>query len=129
MTMSEIEKEINNLNISYKIEDNILKIGINEKYYEEEILNTPKMNIDTVTVGSMIKDRLNYKLIEIINEIKKEHNVLLNARRPVVVYPKLDKHIFLKADFEARVDRKRKMNQESYDYTKDKLLKRDLLEE
>lgn len=123
-----IENDIKNLELSYKIEDNTLKIGVAGKYYQDDILNTPSMNIDTVKIGSIIKDRLNYKLIEIIDEIKKEHNILLNARRPVVVYPKLDKHIFLKADFESRVDRKRKMNKEDYDYTKDKLLKRDKIE-
>ena len=123
-----IENDIKNLELSYKIEDNNLKIGINKIYYQDDVLNTPSMNIDTVKIGSMIKDRLNYKLIEIIDDIKKEHNILLNARRPVVVYPKLDRHIFLKADFESRVDRKAKMNLEDYDYTKDKLLKRDKME-
>ena len=123
-----IENDIKNLELCYKIEENTLKIGVDGKYYQDDILNTPIMNLDTVKIGSMIKDRLNYKLIEIIDEVKKDHNVLLNARRPVVVYPKLDRHIFLKADFESRVDRKAKMNQESYNYTKDKLLKRDKIE-
>ena len=134
LTKIEACKYINNgylekININYKIEDNEVVILINDKSYGFNELNNPKMNLDTVYIGGLIGDKLNKKLEIIIDDIKKYNNVLINARRPVVVYPNLDKHIFLRADFEKRLQRKQAMYQENYNVSFEKLKKRDITEE
>lgn len=117
------------LNFSFKLEDNKIRIGINGKYYSQEELYTLKMNMDSVTIGTMIGDDLTPQLQYIVGELKKKSNVLLNARRPVVAYPDLDHHIFLEADFDVRLKRKMKMNNEDYETTYSKLQKRDQKEQ
>lgn len=116
------------LNFTYILKDKEAVVGVNNIYYDNSLLNTPLMNMKSVMVGSMIGDKLNYQLEKIIDYLKQKNNVLLNARRPVSVYPKLDKHLFLTASFDERVRRKMKMNKESFADTYDKLSRRDILE-
>lgn len=113
------------INLSYKVVTNKVQIGINGNFYEYEVLNTLKMNMDTVMVGSIIGDTLNDALREIVNDLKRDSNVLINARRPIVAYPEADYHIFLETDFDERVKRKMLLNGESYEVTFEKLKERD----
>lgn len=116
------------IKISHVIENKKVRIGVNGKFYDEKKLNSLAMNLNTVSVGAIIGDSLSNLLKDIIDDLKENNDVLLNARRPVVAYPELDCHIFLKADFTTRVKRKMLMNNENYEITYDKLLKRDELE-
>lgn len=117
------------IKISYVIKKQKVKIGVNGNFYENEKLNSLSMNLDTVSVGTIIGDDLSDLLKGIIDDLRKNNDVLLNARRPVVAYPTLDCHIFLKASFDTRVKRKALMNNENYEIIYEKLLKRDELEE
>ena len=114
---------------SYLIVNNKVKVGINGNFYNDILLNSLQMNMDTVMVGSIIGDKLNDELRLIIDDIKEKHNILLNARRPIMVYPNVDYHIFLEADFSERLNRKMKMNLEDYDTTFNKLVLRDQREQ
>ena len=135
LTEDDIREMVNNnllrdkIKFSYMLDGNKVKIGINNHYYSDEELFSLKMNIDTITVGTIIGDSLTNELREIVDDLKKSGNVLLNARRPVQAYPDLDYHIFLKSSFEERVKRKMLMNNESYEVTKAKLFQRDIKEE
>lgn len=113
------------LTIGYQIKNSVVQVSINNKFYDFEQLNNPEMNINTVIVGSIVGDSLNNELEKIIDDLKKDYNVLLNARRPVSVYPNLDRHIFLKCSFEERVKRKTLMNKEELGITEEKLYNRD----
>lgn len=122
------KKLYNMINFSYAIENQNVKIGVNGNFYDDNKLYNLSMNLDTVSVGTIIGDDLSESLKTIIDDLKQNSDVLLNARRPVVVYPDIDCHIFLKADFDTRVRRKSLMNNEDYKMTYDKLLKRDDME-
>lgn len=117
--------KLEQIDFTYKIICNKVEVGINGDFYNYEVLNTPKMNMDTVIVGSIVGDYLNDALRSIVDDLKCESNVLLNARRPVVAYPEVDYHIFLETDFDERVKRKMLMNGESYEITLKKLKDRD----
>ena len=60
----------NNIKFSYIIENNVVKIGINDKYYTYEELFSLKMNMDTVVVGSIVGDSLTDVLCGIVDELK-----------------------------------------------------------
>ena len=123
MVMSgELKKKIK---LTFRVLDNKVEVGVNNNFYDYDILNSLKMNMDTVMVGSIIGDELNDELRVIIDDLKKSSNILLNARRPIVVYPDADCHIFLETDFDERVRRKMLMNDEDYETTVCKLMKRD----
>lgn len=119
---------LKDLKITYLLKNNEVVVGINNIYYSNDLLNTPLMNMKSVIIGGMVGDRLNYQLQKIIDELKQENDVLLNARRPVLVYPNLDKHIFLIASFNERVKRKMDLNNEGFEETYQKLSRRDILE-
>lgn len=114
---------------SYRVLNGKVEVAINGKFYENSLLNTPDMNMQTVMVGSIAFDLLNDELRKIIDDLKEKNNVLLNARRPIAVYPEADYHIFLEASFDERVYRKMLMNNESFEVTYKKLKERDLKEE
>lgn len=121
-----LEKKLDQqIKFSYKIINNKVEIGINNYFYDYHVLNTPQMNMNTVTVGTIIGDHLNGFKKKIIDNLKQNSNVLLNARRPVAAYPEVDYHIFLESSFAQRVKRKMLMNQESYEVTVKKLKERD----
>lgn len=134
LSIEEIKKLVeskelyNMINFSYTIENQNVKIGVNGNFYDDNKLYNLSMNLNTVSVGTIIGDDLSESLKTIIDDLKQNSDVLLNARRPVVVYPDIDCHIFLKADFDTRVRRKSLMNNEDYKITYDKLLKRDDME-
>ncbi len=113
------------IKIDYKIQNNEINISVNGNFYSYEELNNKKMDKQTVIIGSLIGDGMNDTLKSIIDDIKKEHNILLNARRPVETYPNLDKHIFLECSFEKRCQRKMLMNNDSWQTTEKELQNRD----
>ncbi len=117
------------IHIGYKVEDKKVEISINSKFYTFQQLNTLQMNLDTVMVGSIIGDDLTPVLGNIVNDLKENYNVIINARRPVEAYPKLDNHIFLECTFDERSKRKMNMNNESLEKTKNKLSARDKKEQ
>ncbi len=116
---------LNNLNISVILKNKICEFVINDKYYTYQILNNEYMDNMTVEVGSMIGDKLNFKLADIIDRLKINHNLLVNARRPVAAYPDLDLHIFLEATFDERAIRKASIYSKPLDVVKQELAERD----
>lgn len=122
------KKLYNIIKFSYIIENKKVKIGVNGNFYNDSELNSLSMNLDTVTIGTIIGDDLSNSLKNIIDDLKQNNDVLINARRPVIAYPDLDYHIFLTANFDTRVKRKVLMNNESYEITYNKLMKRDEME-
>lgn len=131
----DIREMINNnslfekIKFSYILDGNKVKIGINNHYYNDNELFSLKMNMDTIIIGTIVGDKLTSVLCKIVDDLKKQGNVLLNARRPVQAYPDLDYHIFLKTSFDKRLERKMLMNKEAYEVTKNKLIQRDIKEE
>jgi len=117
------------IKISTRIVNNKVEIGINDNFYNHEELNTIEMDKMTVVVGGIIDNYLSEDLREIITNLKKDSNVLLNARRPVIAYPELDRHIFLTADFDERSKRKSILNNVPLDEAIKSLRDRDAKEE
>lgn len=117
------------ITISYKICDNKVEIGVNGNFYGDEKLNNLFMDDSTVIVGGIIGDIFNNNLSHIIDEIKTSSNVLLNARKPFVVYPMLDEHIFLTCDFYERARRKSELNNVTMKCAMINLESRDFIEE
>lgn len=119
------EKLLNRIPIGYKYNNNEIEFGINKTYYDEEQLFNKDMNLKTVIVGGLLGDKYNEVLRKIIDNTKEKYNVIINSRRPKETYPDLDKIIFLKADFNTRVDRKSKQNNTDIKETRRALFYRD----
>ncbi len=124
------EKKIyNNLNISYLINsENQMEFIIDGFRFEFDKLFNLKMNMETVKFGGLIGDDMNKNIEKIIKEIADEYNLILNVRKPFSVYPELDLHIFLIADFLTRSKRKAELNNISLVEAMKKLKERDIME-
>ncbi len=123
-------KLMDNINITYDVNNsNKLIIFINNKCYKYDELFNKGMNMETVKLGGLIGDNLNYKIRPLIFDLSSKNDVILNVRKPFTMYPELDLHIFLTASFDIRSFRKSLLNDITLEEAKKLLLERDLMEE
>ena len=104
---ADIKQYMDELNVELRIEDRESKIYINGKLADEEELQSKASSLAVSVIGGIAD---NTKLFEfsknLINELKKEHNVIVSGRALMEIYPKLDYHLFITASLEERVKRK-----------------------
>lgn len=104
---ADIKKYMDDLGVKIKIEDRESKIYINGKLADEEELQSKASSLAVSVIGGIAD---NTKLFEfsknLINELKKEHNVIVSGRSLMDIYPDLDYHLFITASLEERVKRK-----------------------
>lgn len=113
------------LNLGYRKRNGVCEISIRNHFFEAEELYTPEMNKLTVDVGGCFGDILNNYINEIIEQIRLESPVLLNARRPFSVCTDISNHIFLKASFFKRAERKAELEGTSITEARERLRLRD----
>lgn len=104
-------KLMEDLNLGYRNNNRVCEISIDGHFYEKDELYNPEMNKLTVDVGSCFGDSLNKYIKGIIENVRKKNPVLLNARRPFAVCDDISNHIFLKADFYKRAERKAELEE------------------
>ena len=134
ISIQELEKIVNQfgcdelskkLNLGFRIQNRNCEISIDGHFFDKEELYNPEMNKLTVDVGSCLGDSLNPYIRNIIDEMRKNNPILINARRPFAVYNDISNHTFLKADFEKRAERKSRLENTSLEEARSKLTKRD----
>ena len=95
------------LGIEIKLEDRETVIYMNDKKINEKDLQSRQASI-AVSKVSNIAD--NTKLYEfgkkLIDEYRKDYNIILSSRDIVKMYPDVTKHIFIDASIEERTNRK-----------------------
>lgn len=115
MTMKEIEKNIREekfdelmkkIKLGYRVNEKSCEVSFNDNFFDNTQLYNPEMNKLTIDVGTCIGDHLNEWIECIIEKVRKENPILLNARRPFKVCKDISNHIFLVADFYKRVERR-----------------------
>lgn len=103
----DIKKYMDELNVELRIEDRESKIYIDGKLADEEELQSKASSLAVSIVGGIAD---NTKLFEfsrnLIDEIRKENNVIVSGRSLMEIYPNLDYHLFITASLEERVNRK-----------------------
>lgn len=104
---ADIKKYMDELNVEIRIENRESKIYIDGNLADEEELQSKASSLAVSVVGGIAD---NTKLFEfargLIDEIKKEHNVIVSGRSLMEIYPNLDYHLFITASLEERVKRK-----------------------
>ena len=104
---ADIKKFMDELNVELKIEERESKIYIDGKLADEEELQSKASSLAVSIVGGIAD---NTKLFEfsrnLIDELKKENNVIVSGRSLMEIYPDLDYHLFITASLEERVKRK-----------------------
>ena len=102
-----IKQYMDDLKVELKIEDRESKIYIDGKLADEEELQSKASSLAVSIIGGIAD---NTKLFEfsrnLIDELKKENNVIVSGRALMEIYPNLDYHLFITASLEERVKRK-----------------------
>ncbi len=103
----DIKKCMEKCEVELKIENRESVFYINGKLADEEELQSKASSMAVSLIGGIAD---NAKLFEyarnIINELKKEHNIILSGRAIMQIYPDVDYHLFITATLKERVKRK-----------------------
>ena len=108
--------EKNDVNIDFEDKETILKIG-DKKILEEDLQSIEiSMAVSVISGSAKNKDLFLYAR-SLIDNLKKEYNVIVAGRALMIIYPDLDYHFMITADLEERV--RRKCIQYGIEYDKD----------
>lgn len=103
----DIKQYMDALNVEIRIENKESQIYINGKLADENELQSKASSLAVSIVGGIAD---NTKLFEfsrnLIDELKKEHDVIVSGRSLMKIYPDLDYHLFITATLNERVKRK-----------------------
>lgn len=139
--LEEIKKQGKNLDIKemmdlfkiqIKIENNETIIYIAGKKVDEDQIQSKEASIAVSTVGGSADNKNLFKFARnLIDNLKKNSNVIVSGRSVMKIYPDCNYHFFIVADLEERVRRKcfQYNNKESKDEIRDNIIKRDELQE
>ena len=104
---ADIKQYMDDYNVEIKFENRESQIYIEGKLADEEELQSKASSLAVAVIGGIAD---NTKLFEfsrnLIDELKKENNVIVSGRALMEIYPKLDYHLFITASLEERVKRK-----------------------
>lgn len=118
--------------IQIKIENNETIIYIDGTKAQEEELQSKESSLAVSTVGGSADNRKLFLFARnLIDDLKKDHNVIVSGRSVMKIYPDCDYHFFIVADLEERVKRKcgQYKNKESEQEVRENIIKRDELQE
>ena len=103
----DIKKCMDDNGVELKIEDRQSVFYINGKLADEEELQSKASSLAVSLIGGITD---NTKLFEyarnLIEDLKKENNVIVSGRALMQIYPKMDYHLFITASLDERVKRK-----------------------
>ena len=103
----DIRKVMEMLKVSIKIVNNESVVFVDGVEINEEKLQSDKTSM---SVSRIAKEADNTKLYSfaktLIDNYKKQYNVIVSGRDLMKIYPELDYHFFITADIETRVERK-----------------------
>ena len=103
----DIKKCMDDNKVELKIQDRETVFYINGELADEEVLQSKASSLAVSIIGGIAD---NTKLFEyargLIDDFKREHNVIVSGRSIMQIYPNVDYHLFITASLEERVKRK-----------------------
>lgn len=110
----DIKKIMDMLQVSIKIENSESVVYVGNKKIEEEKLQSDEASMAVSNVALKADNSKLYSFAKgLINNFKKQFNVIVSGRDLMAIYPDLDYHFFIVADLEERVQRKAKQYENS----------------
>lgn len=126
----DIKMIMDKLQIKMVIEDRETQFYYKGTKLKEEDLQSEKASLAVSNVGGIANNEQLFVFArQIINELKKEHTVIISGRGIMKIYPETDYHFFITADLDERVRRKcNQYNSENAEKIKQNIQKRDELQ-
>ncbi len=128
----DIKEMMDFFKIEIKIENNETIIYIDNEKVDEEAIQSKEASMAVSTVGGSADNKKLFVFARnLINDLKKEYNVIVSGRSVMKIYPDCDYHFFIVADLEERVRRKctQYQNKEEINEIRDNIIKRDKLQQ
>ena len=126
----DMKKVMDLLGIEFKIENNETVMYCNKEKVNEEFIQSKEISMAVSSLGGRTNEKELFDYArDLIDDFKKEYNVILSGRGVLKIYPECDYHLFITADLEERV--KRKYNQysnETLEEVRENIIKRDELQ-
>ena len=120
------------LGIEVRLEDRETVIYMNGKKLDEKDLQSQKASMAVSKVSNVAKNEQLYEFGKnLIDEYRKDYNIILSSRDIIKMYPDVTKHFFIDASIEERTNRKyMQYNKEiPKEQIKEMILARDELQE
>ena len=93
--------------VEIKIENRETKIYIKGKLADEEELQSKASSLAVSIVGGIANNQPLFAFARnMIEDLKKEHNIIVSGRAILEIDPEIDYHFFITASFKERVNRK-----------------------
>ncbi len=103
----DIKEVMDKLKIKIRLENRETEIYINGNKVEQDTLQSEESSIAVSEVAGMAKNSGLYLFGEkLIEEFRKQSNVIFSGRDILKIYPNTKYHFFITADIDARVERK-----------------------
>lgn len=118
------------LGIELRIENNETVVYCNDKKIDEEYLQSKEISLAVSSLGGRTNENELFEYArDIINNLRKNYNVIISGRGVLNIYPDCDYHLFITASLEERVKRKaRQYNENSLEEIRNNIIKRDELQ-
>ena len=130
-TNLDIKQMMDLFKIEIRIENNETIMYIDGKKADEKKLQSKESSLAVSTIGGSADNKNLFIFARnLIDDLKKEHNVIVSGRSVMKIYPDCDYHFFITASLEERIKRKLAQygNKESYEEIKTNIIKRDELQ-
>lgn len=119
------------LKVEIKLENKETIIYVDGIKVSEEAIQSKESSMAVSTIGGTADNKKLFVFAKnLIDNLKKDYNVIVSGRSVAKIYPELDYHFFVVADLDERVRRKcmQYENKEMFDEIKENILKRDELQ-
>lgn len=127
----DIKEMMDLFKVEVKLENKETIVYVDGKKVSEEAIQSKEASMAVSTVGGSADNKNLFIFAKnLINELKKDYNVIVSGRSVVKIYPELDYHFFIVADLDERVRRKcmQYENKETFEDIKNNISKRDELQ-
>lgn len=128
----DIREMIEQLKVEVKIENRETVVYANGEKLLEEDLQSKETSLAVSEVSNTAENGKAFLLVHnLIEDLKKQYNVIFSGRATMKIYPQCDYHFFVVADLEERVRRKclQYKNTEKEEEIRNNIIKRDELQE
>lgn len=127
----DIKEMMDLFKVEVKLENKETIVYVDDKKVSEDAIQSKEASMAVSTVGGSADNKNLFIFAKnLINELKKDYNVIVSGRSVVKIYPELDYHFFIVADLDERVRRKcmQYENKETFEDIKNNISKRDELQ-
>lgn len=128
----DIKAVMDYFNIEIKIENNETNFYINGELAVEEDIQSKEASLAVSMVGGKADNRELFKFARnLIDNLKKDYNVIISGRSIMQIYPDTDYHFFITASLDERIKRKciQYKGEVQKEEVRENIIKRDELQE